>query len=847
MKQPIMLATILAQMERQVKIQRHMPTRLQFFLPISPVICARYCILHRIMHLILFLLGLIWVAVVLGLAVREHRLPSSARAGAAHSLWRDVLAGGVLFMLVAAFFWRTLSGDVYQPADGGDLASFLFPTYRFAAGELAAGRLPLWNPTLYGGAPFIGDIQAGFLYLPNLLVFLTNPLFSYTQLQALAILHLFWAGLGMYVLLRSLRCEQVSRPAALFGALAFALCDPLLIHLGNLNLIAVLSWLPWILAAYVQALASAAGSRSWRKGWGWAALAGVLLALGSYAGHAQSTLYVGLALAVYTIGWLIRTWRFTPVRTALHGIALGAATLVIALLLLGPILLPAVEMTRHTVRADFTYQDAAAYSVAPVQALVGFVTPGFFGRGPALHWSLWERVELPYLGAPVFILGIGSLLLAAREQRRWLWPWLAMAIFGLLLSLGVYGIVHGLLTWVVPFFDQFRAPARALILWALGMCVLAAGGFDMAIAALGKSARGRADWTSGDTARGRAGVGWPAGESVFFGFLRGGAFLLGFVAVPLSLLALFLTQSDQTAFLRASLAALALVIALAAWVATWIVLAVHRRGRLRSPWAEGLVIGILFLELAAAGAYTDISPADPTRGFQHPEIVGFLRADPDLFRIDTDTDIAGLWQPDTAALEGLQDVHGIANPLLLRSMRDFRQSTGGRDTRRYDLLNVKYVLVRTGTPLPEGKFERVFGPVGELEVYRNREFAPRAWWAPADADLADLELPENLHAAQITRYTPTAIDAQVDAPGPGYLVLSETWYAGWTAAVNGQPASIEPVNGVFRAVPVPAGAAEVQLRYWPPTWRWGLALAALGLVLTAAACVISAAPRSSHA
>ena len=54
--------------------------------------------------------------------------------------------------------------------------------------------------------------------------------------------------------------------------MAFALCDPLLIHLGNLNLIAVLSWLPWILAAYVRTLAAARWNSGWRTGWGWAAL-----------------------------------------------------------------------------------------------------------------------------------------------------------------------------------------------------------------------------------------------------------------------------------------------------------------------------------------------------------------------------------------------------------------------------------------------------------------------------------------------------------------------------------------------------------------------------------------------
>jgi hypothetical protein len=310
------------------------------------------------------------------------------------------------------------------------------------------------------------------------------------------------------------------------------------------------------------------------------------------------------------------------------------------------------------------------------------------------------------------------------------------------------------------------------------------------------------------------------------------------VAVPLSLLALFLTQADETAFLRASLAALALVLALGAWLATWGIWAAVRRGSMGATLGGALLIAVLFLELAAAGAYTDISPSDPTLGFQHAEIVEFLHSDPSLFRIDTDTDIAGLWQPDTAALFGLQDVHGVANPLLLRSVRDFQQSTGGRQTRRYDLLNVKYVLVRAGTPLPEGKFERVLGPAGELEVYRNVDFAPRAWWLPAAMDLDNLELPDQPLAAEVTSYAPTAIDVRVEAPDAGYLVLSETWYPGWTATVNGQDTPIEMVNGAFRAVEVPVGTSQVSLRYRPLSLIWGLALAAVGLVLVVLAGVV---------
>ena len=211
----------------------------------------------------------------------------------------DLLCATLLAGMVTAFFWPTISGAVYQPANGGDLVSFLFPVYRFAARTLSLGRLPLWNPHLYGGAPFIGDIQAGFLYPPNLLLFLLNPTFNYRWMQLLSIGHLWWAGLGVYALARTLGC---SRPAALLAGLAFGLCDILFIHLGNLNLIAVLSWSGWILAACHRALT--------RSSLVWAGVAAVLFAIANYAGHAQSSYYLGMAVGIYSLGLLaVKYWE----------------------------------------------------------------------------------------------------------------------------------------------------------------------------------------------------------------------------------------------------------------------------------------------------------------------------------------------------------------------------------------------------------------------------------------------------------------------------------------------------------------------------------------------------------
>lgn len=781
--------------------------------------------------------GLLWLTLVAWLRRREQRQrPTWLASG-------DLLAGGTLLLLTVGFFWRTLSGDVYQPADGGDLVSFLYPTYRFAAAQIQQWTLPLWNPHLYGGAPFISDIQAGFLYPPNLLLFLLWPNFPYQAMQWLTIGHLYWAGLGMYVLLRTWHWrpdQPLSRPAALFGALAFQLSDPLLIHLGNLNLIAVLSWLPWCLAAYEQALT--------RRSRRWLGVAALLLAISTYAGHAQSTFYNALAIALYTLfhalgHFLIKENNKPPQGKWTAALRVYAAPFLLfsllSTLLTAPIVLPAFELTRFTERSSFTYQDTVAFSLAPTQA-IGLLTPGFFGRGPALHWSLWARVETPYAGVATVLLAMGALLLADQATRRRLVPWIGIALIGFVTALGIYAIVHGWLTALVPLFGQFRAPARALILWTLGVAVLGAVGVDVTATTLNQQ---------GVVSRGLA---------AFQSMLQRGAFILLGLVMPLAYGALLLTQESETAFLRASIAALAMTLVTFFWLGTWASFGLAWGGWLRSRGQALTLVALLFFDLSATGAYTDISPSDPTRGFQQPELVAFLRNDPDLMRIDTLTDISELWQPDTAALVGLQDVGGIANPLMLDHWRTLWATLGGRQTALYDMLNVKYVIVKDGTPLPEGKFELAFDAPGELSIYRNHTPLPRAWlvhevqvvdsMAQAQAALqapdfdprqqailgADQPLPTLAPATaaedvQITHYGSNQITLAVASSTPGLLVLSELWYPGWQATVNGSQEPVLLANRALRAIPVPGGQSIVVLRFTPFSWRLGLVAGGLGV------------------
>ena len=232
---------------------------------------------------------------------------------------------------------------------------------------------------------------------------------------------------------------------------------------------------------------------------------------------------------------------------------------------------------------------------------------------------------------------------------------------------------------------------------------------------------------------------------------------------------------------------------------------------------------------------------------------------------DTRTGIFDLWQPNTAALTGLHDVWGVSNPLVLVHWHTLWENNGGRHTRIYDLLNVLYVLVRDGTPLPE-QYTLAYDAPGPLAVYENPDPLPRAWLVSAaqilpdeEAVLTALQQPsfEPLHTVVLMQndaHPPTSAESSPSSMGapvsilfygeneivlatsaerPSYLVLSEVWYPGWRATVNSEPAPVLRANYTLRALPVPAGELTIRLWYAPDSWRRGLTLFGVGVLLLA--------------
>jgi uncharacterized membrane protein YfhO len=64
------------------------------------------------------------------------------------------------------------------------------------------------------------------------------------------------------------------------------------------------------------------------------------------------------------------------------------------------------------------------------------------------------------------------------------------------------------------------------------------------------------------------------------------------------------------------------------------------------------------------------------------------------------------------------------------------------------------------------------------------------------------------------------------------VILSDTWFPGWHATVDGKPARIYEAYGVLRGVVVERGSHIIEMAYRPASVIWGGVLTAIGFVLS---------------
>ncbi|MCW5853434.1 MAG: YfhO family protein [Anaerolineae bacterium] len=724
----------------------------------------------------------------------------------------DLLALAFWTSVVAVFFAPVLFQGRWMPANGGDLAGFLYPLLHYTVNSLRAGRLPLWNPYLYSGAPHLADIQTGVLYPPNLLLALLPGDVTFARLEGLSVFHIWLAGALMYVCLRGWDRPPLSRPAALLGGIAFGLSDLFVTHFGNLNLIASAAWLPLVLLGL---------RRGGRRG---VLLGSAALALSALAGHTQPLLHILLSLA------LLGAYQILRLRPLLASFLATLAIPALGLGLAALTLLPAYELTGLTRRAALSYANASLYSLPPA-GLIGLVAPHLHGRSPAGFWADWPRVEVGYLGVlPLVLAAVGL----TRGRRALFWA--LLALLGLLLALGPATPVHRLFYTWVPGMSQLRAPARLILLLDFGLAGLAALGLDTLL------------------------------QMTHLSFNRAiKPYVIAIVGMLVALaLGVWLWASWQGLGTVGRPNAAQLATAQRAvwgglvWLGLSGLLVVGAAlGRLRGRVVAGAALVILAADLVVQGYGVDVGTSDPTANYDHPAALAFLAGDASLYRVEVRGESWGAWAPNLSLIAGLQDVSGIYNPLQVADYQLYWEGLTDRATQLYDFLNAKYLVGPKDFALPWDKFTPVFDGDPSVNIYLNTQALPRAQVVyhsrvlpdsraqfdalrAADFDPAQTVIlahgatldgaPTSETEVNLLDYAPERIVVAATTGADAYLVLSEVYYPGWVATVDGQPAPVERANFAFRAVPLTAGAHQVELRFAPVSWRIGQGISLLALL-----------------
>ena len=429
-------------------------------------------------------------------------------------LARDLLAWLTLALATLAILWPL--GLTNRVLAGVDALTYFTPYWAYRMAELRAGQIPLWNPYLFLGVPFLANPQAAVLYP------LHWPLSWLQPEQALvwsAILHAWLAAGFTYTFAR--RSLGRSRLAAWLAGLIFGLGGFTLARVENINQLNALAWLPALLWLYDET-ARAAG---WRSRIRWGAALAVAVALQLLAGHTQTTFVnmVGLGLwAVWPV--MVGAWKRKQGNketrrqgnketrrrgdketrrqgdketrrqgddesgdeptTRLRDYLLPFLAVIPAILLAAAQLLPTLELNGLGLRTGgLPYRQAVSFSLRPRLLAQSLLPP--FGRGlDAAFGSEGYAEFLGYVGIAALVLaGVGLSLLWRRKAVVVRPPWnvqraTLLAASGFLLALGAYNPFYYLLWRVIPGFDLFRAPARWLELYVLGVAALAAFGLD---------------------------------------------------------------------------------------------------------------------------------------------------------------------------------------------------------------------------------------------------------------------------------------------------------------------------------------------------------------------------------
>lgn len=810
-----------------------------------------------------------------------------ASAGSRYPFAIAALVSSLATLLLA---WPALGGAfLVNPNSDQYIAGYSFR--EFAAQSLRGGQgFPLWNPFQFGGMPYVAAMH-GDIFYPTFLLRLILP--TDVAMTWGFILHMVLAGIFTFGFLKT---AGVKPQAAMIGGVAYLLSGAMASYAspGHDGKLFVSTLLPAALWAVTL------GIRDGRKA-AWGALA-VIVGLAVLSPHPQLLQYMLLVTGAYSL-WLALRPGSVPkpdyssskpnsggtsnaVPVAVSGFFSNPpARLLLALgaVVMGGIMgavqyLPVREYVAWSPRAGGKGYDYATSFSFPLEETINMYLPQFSG----ILENYWGRNSIhfhsEYIGVSVLILaflafgsssesGLGK---SGHSNRHWrhAWFWGSALVVSLFWAWGGNTPFYHLVYAIVPGTKFFRAPSTILYVTAFAFAVLAAFGAERVLYG---SPRKLGRYLS-----------------IWLGFGLGVALLASVGGVTSFALGLLGDVRGDMIENNAPQVVIGAWRSMLAVLVTSGVLFAISRGRLRASSGGWVLLLVVALDLWSIEHryWTFSAPAKEL--YAEDDIIRYLKKQDQPGRVIALPlgDNLSFHDPfllgDALMHHGIRGVLGYHGNELGRYQELYGKNDGYQSLANpnfWALANARYFYTNVPTlPFPGSKL--VAGPVRDAAGTMTYLFElpgdhPAAWVTPMIVKLDDKTtektvlnpafdvrrvaifdtsaavaakavnspLPEPVtFGVTVNKYQPGAIDVTLDGPAPSgsALIVSENYYPGWQATVDGKAAKTDRVDFTLIGVELPEGAKQVQLRFDSTSYHTGKTLTLVALSMAVLWWIIGA-------
>jgi hypothetical protein len=714
--------------------------------------------------------------------------------------------GIFLALLIFASFPQVILG--LETFVARDFGFFAYPLAHFQQQSVWHGELPFWNPYNNCGVPFLAQWNTMPLY-PPALFYLALPL--KWSLGMFSLLHLWWAGFGMFFLARRWTGNNF---AAAFAGTVFAFNGYSINLLMWPSHIATFSWLPWVILAVELA---------WREGMENLIVAAFVGAIQMLAGGPETIFLTWLiASALWLQQFISGRDASSPPRIAMLWRFPLVVALVISLTL--PQLLPFLDLVAHAQRnigfADLRWS-------MPGTGLTNFLVPmafGATGSGGVFFQPGQYMTSSYYLGLGTLWLALLTLVVL-RERRVWLLG--GIIIVSLAFALGEHTPVLPTVRKWIPQLSMITYPIKYVMVAVFAAPLLAAfalTNFDRIqkrVLPLGALLLtlifAVVLWTQ---------LAPLPGDNSSLALTNGLSRAAFLILVGLILFALM--RTSKSPLLRSA----PLLLLLVAWadvytheptqnptVQPWVYQPDLSREKLALDPQPELGGSRAMVSPMAAHEFITFAASDPKNNFvtkrlgycancnlldAAPKVDGFFSLTPR----ESDAVLSLFYSLTNVSYPPLENFLGVSHITAADAIYHWQT-------------RINFLPLVTA-----GQKPFFLADSNALIQLAQSYFDARkvVFLSPEEKPFVTVS---NFTTAKVlsSKFSNHTVDIEAEADAPALVVIAQTYYHNWRAEIDGQPARLLRANVAFQAVEMPAGKHRIRLDYHDRAFEIGAAIA----------------------